>query len=198
MTSLLYLFLLAGSVFGASEDTNQEEGRSIGSGLARSMLADIAKELIARSGSNSQVLSLNLTNLVILLVLKGLLFGAAMFGTGTYKGRNAEEYTDDYMPQTQPIITESEILLLITYLMGETNEKYDCLKKVACNEPKKAKEYVAAGKMLLKGAKIFNRVIPLNPKYEHLLYELQQATQYSAEGGICDHQYSCSSRPNFI
>lgn len=104
-----------------------------------------------------QVLSLNLTNLVILLILKGLLLGAAMLGTGAYKARNSDDETAEYMPRLQPIVTESELLLLITYLMGETNNKYDCLKKVACQEPKKTREYVAAGKMLIKGAKVFNK-----------------------------------------
>lgn len=40
--------------------------------------------------------------------------------------------------------------------MGDANNDYDCLNRVACEEPKKAREYITAAKMLIKGARIFN------------------------------------------
>ena len=40
--------------------------------------------------------------------------------------------------------------------MGDVNNDYDCLNRVACEEPKKAREYITAAKMLIKGARIFN------------------------------------------
>lgn len=101
-----------------------------------------------------QVLSLNLTNLIILLVLKGLLFGAAMWGTGTLKGRSED---GDVSLPSPSLMTESELVLLISYLMGETDNKYDCLLRVACLEPKKAREYIAAGKMLINTTKAMDK-----------------------------------------
>lgn len=40
--------------------------------------------------------------------------------------------------------------------MGDVNNDYACLNRVACEEPKKAREYITAAKMLIKGARIFN------------------------------------------
>lgn len=80
-----------------------------------------------------------------------------MLGTGAWKSRSLQDGIADYIPKHGPLLTEAEILLLISYLMGETNSKYDCLLRVSCQEPKKAREYVAAGKLLIKGGKIFNK-----------------------------------------
>ena len=112
-----------------------------------------------------QVLSLNLTNLFILLVLKALLFGAGLFSFGFLKqgggasgyGRSSDEDNLIPDPRSNPLITEPEILLLLSYLMGDANSDYDCLHRVACEEPKKAREYVTAAKLLIKGAKMFNK-----------------------------------------
>ncbi|PNF27466.1 hypothetical protein B7P43_G08986, partial [Cryptotermes secundus] len=111
------------------------------------------------------VLSLNLTNLFILLVLKALLFGAGLFSFGFLKngggstgyGRSTDEENLTPDQRANPFITESELLLLLTYLMGDANNEYDCLHRVACEEPKKALEYITAAKMLIKGARIFNK-----------------------------------------
>jgi hypothetical protein len=105
-----------------------------------------------------------LTNLFILLVLKALLFGAGLFSFGFLKngggstgyGRSSHEEKLIPDPWANPFITESELLLLLTYLMGDANSEYDCLQRVACEEPKKALEYITAAKMLIKGARIFN------------------------------------------
>ncbi|KAG8319109.1 hypothetical protein J6590_098381 [Homalodisca vitripennis] len=186
MSWSLWLCLLLMAVVTGGEE---REERLMSAASARTMLADIAKELIARSGTSSQVLSLNLTNLIILLVLKGLLLGAAMWGTGTWKGRSVE---GEVAPPSISLLTESELVLLISYLMGESDNKYDCLLRVACQEPKKAREYIVAGKMLIKGVKVMEKVIPVNPKYERLLEQLHRAVQFGSDGGLCDQQYSCS------
>jgi hypothetical protein len=97
------------------------------------------------------------------LVLKALLFGAGLFSFGFLKnGGGSSGYgrsSDDKLnpdPPANPFITESELLLLLTYLMGDANNDYDCLHRVACEEPQKAREYIAAAKVLIKGARIFN------------------------------------------
>jgi hypothetical protein len=100
-----------------------------------------------------------------LLVLKALLFGAGLFSFGFLKnggtsssgyGRSSVENNLISDPWANPLVTESELLLLFTYLMGDANNDYDCLNRVACEEPKKAHEYITAAKMLIKGARIFN------------------------------------------
>jgi hypothetical protein len=105
-----------------------------------------------------------LTNLFILLVLKALLFGAGLFSFGFLKNgggstgydRSSVEENSTADPWAKPFVTEPELLLLLTYIMGDANNEYDCLHRVACEEPQKALEYITAAKMLIKGARIFN------------------------------------------
>lgn len=56
------------------------------------MVVHIAKEVIARQVGGTQVLSLNLTNLLILLFLKAIIFAAGLIGAGSWGqyGRNLD------------------------------------------------------------------------------------------------------------
>lgn len=97
---------------------------------------------------------MNLSNLLILLVLKGILLGVATWGAGAWKGRSAD---GGVSPPSTSLLTEAELALLLSYLMGESDQRYDCMERVACLRPKKAKEYIAAGQMLIKGAKVMDK-----------------------------------------
>lgn len=61
--------------------------------------------------------------------------------------------------RSNPYISESEILLALSYLMGDASEKYGCLQRVACEDPKKSKEYLSGAKMLIKGAQFFYKLV---------------------------------------
>uniref|UniRef100_A0A1B0DQL3 Uncharacterized protein n=1 Tax=Phlebotomus papatasi TaxID=29031 RepID=A0A1B0DQL3_PHLPP len=63
-----------------------EKARSLISGPAGQIVVNLAKEMLSRSTGNSQVLSLNLTNLFVLLFLKALIFSAGLLGTGHWGG----------------------------------------------------------------------------------------------------------------
>ncbi|XP_071440889.1 uncharacterized protein [Hetaerina americana] len=158
------------------------DGRLAVRGSPRSLLIEIARELITRTTGDTQVLSLNATNLVILLVLKALLLGAALFSYGSaHAGRG---------------VSEAEVLLVLSYLMGGTAGNdgggYGCMQRVACEEPEQATDYLSASRVLLKGAKMFHRIIPFNPKYEHIVYELQEAVDHGQKGQECSAKYRCS------
>ncbi|XP_075233822.1 uncharacterized protein LOC142331678 [Lycorma delicatula] len=157
----------------------------------------MAGQLLSRTGTNSQVLSLNLTNLIILLILKGLLFGAAFVGSGTWKGRSLENNINENIFQSDTsLISESELLLLISYLIGETTDNYDCLKRVACNETKKATQYIVASKMFIGSAKLLKNIVPINKKYEELIGDLQHAINFGKSGGKCEERYYCTNNNN--
>ena len=49
---------------------------------AGQMVVTMAKEFISRSGGGGQVLSLNLTSLLIVVLLKGLIFATGLLGAG--------------------------------------------------------------------------------------------------------------------
>lgn len=105
------------------------------------------------------MLSLNLTNLVILLVVKALIFGAGSLGfggQGDHVGRSVDEPSRGNVTTNQSFITESELLLMLSYLKSDVTQHYGCLKFAACKDPKKTKEYLLASNLLVKGANMFN------------------------------------------
>lgn len=65
------------------------------------------------ANGGSQVVSLNLTNLLVLVLLKALIFAAGSLGAGTWKGgygRSADGQEE--------LLTEDEILMYLSYLTG--------------------------------------------------------------------------------
>jgi len=119
---------------------------------------------LARSHSTSEVLTLNLTNLLILVVLKAIIFGIGLFYFGgvSFKsghggGHGGWSRSDDgrslKSDKSSSYMSQSELLLMMTYVLGATEGNFDCLNRVACEDSKKAKEYLNAAKMVLKGAK---------------------------------------------
>jgi hypothetical protein len=114
---------------------------------------------LARSHSTSEVLTLNLTNLLILVVLKAIIFGIGLFYFGgvSFKGGHDNHgwgrSLDGKNNNGTSIMTQSELLLMLTYVLGASNDNYDCMFRVACEDPVKAKDYLNASNMLLKGAK---------------------------------------------
>ncbi|GAB1866241.1 hypothetical protein CAJAP_07320 [Camponotus japonicus] len=143
---------------------------------AGSMLAEIAKELVQRSTTSSQVLNLNLSNLLLLLVLKAVVFGAGYIGQHGYKGRELED---------ENIVSEGELALALGYLIGDT-----CLYRAACEEPHIAKEYLGAAEMLLQTMKLMSQNLPAESNYEKMIMEFRKAIEY---GNIeqCPPEYSC-------
>lgn len=86
------------------------------------MLSNIAGQFMSRGylgttgNGGSQVVSLNLTNLVVLVLLKALIFAAGSLGAGTWKGGYGRSDDGD-----DKIITDEEMLLFLSYLMGNKN-----------------------------------------------------------------------------
>lgn len=158
---------------------------------------------LARSHSASEVLTLNLTNLLILIVLKAVIFGIGLFYFGGvsfkggynhdnhhgWSGRSLTEKNTSFM-------SENELLLMLTYLLGSATDNYECMYRVACEDPVHAKTYLNASKMMMKGAKYAKKYVSVDPKYEHIVGGLQQAIQVKQKGGICRKRYACSDIPD--
>merc|ERR1719323_2284575 len=94
-------------------------------------LVEIASEFLARASSTSEVLTLNLTNLLILL--KALIFGFGLFSVGS-SARSAEDST---------ALTQANLsggMCFIMYTAG-SEDKLSCIQRTACEDPKTASEY---------------------------------------------------------
>ena len=103
-----------------------------------------AMEFLARQ-STSEVLTLNLTNLLILLVLKALIFGFGLFSVGG-TGRSAEGVA----------VTPADMTggMCFMMFMSGAEEKLSCIERTACEDPYLATDYLTASKMIYKGYKI--------------------------------------------
>lgn len=75
--------------------------RSFVASPAGQMAVSMAKELISRSAGGNQVLSLNLTSLLIIVLLKALVFSTGLLGAGNWsqygrgRGLESSEFTTD-------------------------------------------------------------------------------------------------------
>ena len=111
--------------------------------MSAAPLVDIAMEALARASSTSEVLTLNLTNLLILIVLKAIIFGFGLFSVGSSNQARSSEET---------ALTQSDMaggMCFIMYTSG-SEEKLTCLQRTACEDPKTASEYSTAAKMVYK------------------------------------------------
>jgi len=95
---------------------------------------------------------LNLTNLVILFVLKAIIFGAGHMGLG-WAGHKARSGGGGAGGVTGGLVSEQEVLLGLSYLVDSDGQ---CLNRVACQEPEAAAAYARAGRILAGGARLLS------------------------------------------
>jgi uncharacterized membrane protein len=50
-------------------------------------------------------------------------------------------------------MTEGEMLLALTFLLGSSTEDYTCMNRVACENPSSVKSYLKTSKLMMKGVK---------------------------------------------
>ncbi|XP_053696738.1 uncharacterized protein LOC128744024 [Sabethes cyaneus] len=152
---------------------------------AGQLAVSFAKEMISRSAGNSQVLSLNLTNLLVLFLLKALIFAAGLIGAGNW-GHYARGRSEDGL-----FFQPGEAGLMIGYLAAEGSGQEGCMLQSACRAPRTANEYSRAAHALVQGAEIFDPEIPKNEKYNRLLLQMDRAIMEGLQGAPCDMIYPC-------
>merc|ERR1739842_230981 len=121
-------------------------------------LIKTAMEVLARATSSSQVLSFNLTGVIILIVLKIAVIA--------------------YSPAD---LTGGMCFLL--YTNGE-EDKLNCLSRAVCESPEVGSQYLAAAKLWYKMHKIINAV-PYSEKYTKVVESLKTANSIGHQGGDC-------------
>jgi len=137
-----------------------------------------AMEMLARASSTSEVLTLNLTNLLILLVLKALIFGFGLFSVGG-TGRSAEE----------SVVTPADMTggMCFMMFMSGAEEKLSCIERTACEDPYLATDYLTAAKMIYKGYKLVGMHIA--DKYATVMNSVNDALEYGKSGAECSAKY---------
>merc|ERR1712088_612977 len=121
-------------------------------------LIKTAMEVLARATSSSQVLSFNLTGVIILIILKIAVIAYSVLQGGV-TGRS------------------------LLYTNGE-EDKLNCLSRAVCESPEVSSQYLAAAKLWYKMHKIINAV-PYSEKYTKVVESLKTANSIGHQGGDC-------------
>uniref|UniRef100_A0AAR5NZS6 Uncharacterized protein n=1 Tax=Dendroctonus ponderosae TaxID=77166 RepID=A0AAR5NZS6_DENPD len=157
------------------------------------MLTSLATSLMSRgygtTGMGSQVVSLNVTNLLILVLLKALIFAAASLAGqkgGDHFARSADEENGRFL-------TDEEVLMFLSYLTGISQTLEDAFRNIACHQPVQAKKYVNAGDVLLKAAKMM--AYSTDDTYEYVIKEVDHAANVGIAGGNCNI-FKCDQSDN--
>jgi hypothetical protein len=115
-------------------------------------LVSTALEFLARASSTSEVLTLNLTNLIILAILKAIILGFVIFSYGA--GANNAGYARS--SDSVPSIKQSDLTGGMCFMMFTAGDeaKLSCVQRSACEDPKTATDYLTAAKMWHKMHKL--------------------------------------------
>jgi len=139
-------------------------------------LIPVAMEALARATSTSEVLTLNLTNLLILIVLKALIFGAGIVFAGAGSTARSSDETG---------VTETELtagMCFILYTSGDES-KLSCMQRASCEDIDVADQYYSAGKMWYNMHNTLGLSFP--EKYMKVMNAVHDATEYAKMGGDC-------------
>ena len=142
-------------------------------------LLNTAMEVFSRATSNSEVLSLNLTGLIILLVLKVAVvaFGLSGGSLAALTGRASHQ-----APSMSPSSLTGGLCFLL-FTSGE-EDKLSCLQRSACEDPTSAKDLLSAAKIWRKMHGII-KAVPYSDQYSQLVEALYSAVRMGEEGEEC-------------
>lgn len=93
-----------------------------------------------------------------MLVLRGLIWGISYVqnGSGSKDARNDGVSLAPSERFIRNLLTETDVMLFLGYLVADRSGHYDCLNRVACEQPNRADDYRRSADMIWKIAKIFN------------------------------------------
>merc|ERR1712111_249881 len=120
-----------------------------------------ALEVMSRASTSSEVLSLNLTNLIILIALKIAIVVFGLVSGGGVTGRSDDQPTS----VSQTDLTGGMCFLLYT---GGDESKLSCIARAACESPSEADNYLSAAKLWYKMSKLI-KAVPFNTRYTSIM-----------------------------
>lgn len=105
-----------------------------------------------------------------------------------------ETYTrsDDYI-DSNGLIDQQDVLLLLAWLLGEASNDKACLERVVCLTPTKSSRYISVSSMVFNVASFLRRWVPYSPRYVDLLRHLDDITQDGFSQSC--HKYYCPTVP---
>merc|ERR1712122_310960 len=121
-----------------------------------------ALEVVSRASTSSEVLSLNLTNLIILIALKVAIIVFGLVSGGGVTGRSGD---------APNALTQSD-------LTGGDESKLSCIARAACESPSEADNYLSAAKLWYKMSKLI-KAVPFNTRYTSIMETVYDAAEHA-------------------
>merc|ERR1711863_256999 len=118
---------------------------------------ETALQVVSRASTSSEVLSLNLTNLIILIALKIAIVVFGLVSGGGVTGRSGEAPSS----VSKSDLTGGMCFLLYT---GGDEDKLNCVARAACESTENAADFLTAAKLWYKMHNII-KAVPFNEKY---------------------------------
>merc|ERR1711910_76026 len=147
-------------------------------------LLQTAVEVFSRATTSSEVLSLNLTALIILGILKAAVIAFGLSGGTLLSSTNRS--AQGRSSQGAVGVSASDMtggLCFLLFTSGDP-EKISCVQRSACESPESAKDLLSAAKMWKKMHAIINAV-PYSDKYTELVEAVYPAVRVGEEGDSC-------------
>ncbi|XP_067624697.1 uncharacterized protein [Eurosta solidaginis] len=141
----------------------------------------------------TNVLSLNINNLIIIVLLKVLIFAAALLGAGHWTGYGHGYGYGRSSDGTTLSVNEGEDYLITGFLAAQGIGHDDCLYASACASPKIAYEYAKAAKALKQGIEQYEGSSFNNTRYEELIGILEKAAYDGYNGVACNRSDKCDN-----
>ncbi|XP_077538102.1 uncharacterized protein LOC144150142 [Haemaphysalis longicornis] len=187
--------------------------RSHSSGTLRNALVQTSSTQAARGTgrtlTNSQVLAFNVSNFAAVMFLKALLvalgFATGFSGLGLYTARR-EDGQQDFtfelpMPPVRPPAQQADNgywRWFTTYLSSLNTGDYACLRRLACEQPERARLYAGVKDTLVSALRMAPWLFSHNSAHDKITASVRSAAQIGTRNHrICRIKFPCRTIPSY-
>ncbi|XP_065307084.1 uncharacterized protein [Dermacentor albipictus] len=205
---LLVIVLLAAVFFLVAECHGTESSSSVSSDGTLQPWHSNASSPDGRTFTNSQVLAFNVSNFVAVMFIKALLValglatGFSGFGLYTARRTDPPEFALQYRPgpPSQAVHEPQDhghVRWATTYLTSLNTGDYRCLKRIACEQPERARFYASLKDTIVAALRMMPWMFPHNPNHDKITEEVRLAARMGTRyHQLCRIKFPCRSLPS--
>ncbi|XP_075555677.1 uncharacterized protein LOC142588096 isoform X2 [Dermacentor variabilis] len=207
-TACLLVIALLAAVFFLLAECHGTESSRVGSDGTLQQWHSNASSADGRTFTNSQVLAFNVSNFVAVMFLKALLValglatGFSGFGLYTARRTDPPEFTLQYRPRppSQAVHEPQDhghVRWATTYLTSLNTGDYRCLKRIACEQPERARFYASLKDTIVAALRMVPWMFPHNPNHDKITEEVRLAARMGTRyHQLCRIKFPCRSLPS--
>ncbi|XP_075724077.1 uncharacterized protein LOC119168199 [Rhipicephalus microplus] len=208
---LLVIGLLASLFFLLAEcnDAKSSSSSATSAGSTPQLWHSSASSKDGRTFTNSQVLAFNVSNFVAVMFLKALLVALGLAtgfsGFGLYTARRTDPPQEfaafqhhPRRPSSHPVYDPPEdhghIRWATTYLSSLNTGDYRCLKRIACEQPERARFYAGLKDTIVAALRMVPWMYSQNPDHDKITAAVRSAARIGTRyHQLCRIKFPCKS-----